>query len=181
MAFDCPWSGTNVEKWELQIYQKAGQISSYFDICSKILLSIWEYYPLIERIVHSMRTTVRKTGTAVGVFIPEWILVNIWKTNWVEPQPITFGLWRKNENWRRSQPAWFPKKVAERKADVRKLKTKKGNSRSKILQYFIFERGIRQSSKTLFLRNRRGAVGKLTEKIAPPLENGAMNDMEYKV
>ena len=50
-----------------------------------------------------------------------------------------------------------------------------------MLQYFIFERGIRQSSKTLFLRNRRGAVGKLTEKIAPPLENGAMNDMEYKV
>lgn len=71
MAFDCPWSGTNVEKWELQIYQKAGQISLYFDICSKILSGIWEYYPLIERIVHSMRTTVHKTGTAVGVFIPE--------------------------------------------------------------------------------------------------------------
>jgi len=51
-----------VEKWELQIYQKAGRISSYFDICSKILLSIWEYYPLIERIVHSMRTTVHKNG-----------------------------------------------------------------------------------------------------------------------
>ena len=71
MAFDCPWSGTNVEKWELQIYQKAGQISSYFDICSKILSGIWEYYPLIERIVHGIRTTVHKTGTAVGVFIPE--------------------------------------------------------------------------------------------------------------
>lgn len=181
MAFDCPWSGTNVEKWELQIYQKAGQISSYFDICSKILSGIWEYYPLIERIVHSMRTTVHKTGTAVGVFIPEWILVNIWKTNWVEPQPITFGLWRKNENWRRWQPAWFEKRLLRERQMSAKWRRKKGNSRSKILQYFIFERGKRQSSKALFLRNRRGAVGRLTGKIARPLESGAMNDMKYKV
>ena len=41
-----------MEKWELQIYQKAGQISSYFDICSKILSGIWKYYPLIERVCY---------------------------------------------------------------------------------------------------------------------------------